>query len=212
MNETFAKLWLSHFPFETKEDLFVNLYIRAIVETYKFIDKSFDKLAKDDENKIRNRFYWDLTERNPLTKRYVDSNLLKISFEDWKMVSEIEHRRVDLTFFISCFGGFEVECKIFSGKQTVKGQYLSNGLIRFIELKYGKNDNAAGMIGFIIKNDVDAIFNSNIKNAEKFHPITPVKSSQNPIDTNWKHGFISYHERINKSEIKIYHLLFEFKD
>lgn len=211
MNETFAKLWLSHFPFETKEDLYVNLYIRAIIESYKFIDKSFDKLAKDDENKIRNRFYWDLTERNPITKEYVDLNLLKISFEDWTMVSELEHRRVDLTFFISCFGSFEIECKIFSSKQTVKGQYLSNGLIRFIELKYSKNDNAAGMMGFVVSDDTNAIFDSNIKNAETFHPTNPKQSPQNPIDSNWKHGFISFHERTDKSEIKIYHLLFEFK-
>lgn len=211
MNETFAKLWLSHFPFETKEDLYVNLYIRAIIESYKFIDKSFNKLAKDDENKIRNRFYWDLTERNPITKKYVDSNLLKISFEDWKMVSEIEHRRVDLTFFISCFGCFEVECKIFSSKQTVRGQYLSNGLIRFIELKYSKNDNAAAMMGFVVKSNIDDIFKSNIKNAESFHSTNSKKSPQKPIDATWKHGFISFHERTDKSEIKIYHLLFEFK-
>lgn len=211
MNEDFSNLWLSHFPFKTKEDLYINLYIKAIIESYKFIDKSFNKLAKDDENKIRNRFYWDLTERNPITKKYVDSNLLKISFEDWKMVSEIEHRRVDLKFFISCFGSFEIECKIFSGKQTIKGQYLSNGLIRFIELKYSKNDNAAGMIGFVVSDDTSAIFNSNINNAETFYPTDPTQPIQSPINTNWKHGFISFHERKDKSEIKIYHLLFEFK-
>ena len=210
MSEDFSNLWLLHFPFETKEDLYVNIYIRAIVESYGFIDKSFDK-STDDENKIRDRFYWDLTERNPITKKYVDLNLLKISFEDWKMVSEEEKRRVDLTFFISCFGSFEVECKIFSSKQTVKGQYLSNGLIRFIELKYSKNDQAAAMIGFVISNNIDAIFNSNVKNAENFRPTNPKRITQNPIDANWKHGFISFHERTDKSEIKIYHLLFEFK-
>lgn len=210
MNKTFANLWLSHFPFETKEDLYLNLYIRAVVETYKFIDKSFDNLV-DDENKIRDRFYWDLTERNPITKKYFDSNLLKISFEDWKMVSEIEKRRVDLTFFISCFGSFEVECKIFSGKQTVKGQYLSNGLIRFIELKYSKKDDAAGMMGFVVDGNANDIFDSNLKNAEIFHPTNPKQPIQNPINADWKHGFISLHERTDTSEIKIYHLLFEFK-
>lgn len=211
MSENFAKIWLSHFPFKTKEDLYLNLYIRAIVETYKFIDKSFDS-SVDDENKIRNRFYWDLTERNPITKKYVDSNLLEISFENWIMVSEIEHRRVDLKFFISCFGSFEVECKVFSGKQTVKGQYLSNGLIRFIELKYSKKDDAAGMIGFVVSGKTEAIFDSNIQNVQNFHPTNPPKPIQNPTNSNWQHSFTSFHERTDKSEVTIFHLLFEFKD
>lgn len=210
MNENFANLWLSYFRFKEREDV-INIYLQALVESYNFIDKSFDKLAKDDENKIRDRFYWDLTERNPITKQYLDENLLKINFEEWKMVSEEEKCRADLTFFFVGCGNFEVECKIFSSKQTVKGQYLSNGLIRFIELKYSKNDNTAGMMGFVVSDDTDAIFNSNLTNVENFHPTNPKQSPQNPIDSNWKHGFISFHERTNKSEIKIYHLLFEFK-
>lgn len=207
MNENFAQIWLSHFRnFKTREDV-INLYLQAIIESYKSVNKS-----ADDENKIRDRFYWDLTTRNNILEQYLKFNLLKISFEDWKMVSEEEKRRVDLNFFISSFGSFEIECKCFSGTQTEKGQYLANGLIRFIEMKYSEKDVDAGMIGFVIKGNTDNIFNSNVKNAQNFHPTNPPKSIQNPTNSNWKYSFTSFHKRTDKSEITIYHLLFEFKN
>ena len=206
MNENFTNIWLSHFRDKSRKDI-INLYLKAIIESYKFIDKSVA-----DENKIRDRFYWDLTERNPILKDYLEKSTIKIGFEEWKMVSDVKKSRVDLTFYISCFGNFEFECKCFTGKQTKKGQYLSNGLIRFVDLRYAKKESVAGMIGFVVSGDTDAIFDSNIKNAEDFYSTNPKQSPQNPIDTYWKHGFISFHERTDKSEIKIYHLLFEFKD
>jgi hypothetical protein len=206
MDKNFSNIWLSHFRnFKTREDV-IALYLQAIIESYKFIDKSID-----DENKIRDRFYWDLTKRNPLLEKYLKFNLIKISFEDWKMVSEEEKRRVDLTFFISSFGSFEIECKCFSGTQTGKGQYLTNGLIRFIKLKYSEKDNEAGMIGFVIGGDTDTIFKSNIQNVQNFHPTNPPKRIQNPTNNNWNHSFTSFHKRTDASEITIYHLLFEFK-
>lgn len=108
MGENFAKIWLSHFRnFKTREDV-IALYLQAIIESYNFIDKSVD-----DENKIRDRFYWDLTTRNPLLEKYLEKNLIQINYEKWTMVSEEEKRRVDLTFFISSFGSFEIECKCF---------------------------------------------------------------------------------------------------
>ena len=207
MDKDFSNIWLSHFrKFKKREDV-IAMYLQAIIESYKFIDKSVD-----DENKIRDRFYWDLTKRNPILEEYLNFNLIKISFEDSKMISEEEKRRPDLTFFISSFGSFEVECKCFSGTQTEKGQYLTNGLIRFIELKYSERDSDAGMIGFVIDGNIDTIFKSNMQNVQNFHPSAPSKSIQNPTNSNWNHSFTSFHERTNKSEITIYHLLFEFKD
>ncbi|HRH44817.1 MAG TPA: hypothetical protein PKY82_24475 [Pyrinomonadaceae bacterium] len=206
MTENFANIWLSHFrQFKTRKDV-IDLYLQAIIKSYNSIDKSVD-----DENKIRNRFYWDLTTRNPLLEKYLEKNLIQINYEKWTMVSEEEERRVDLTFFISSFGSFEIECKCFFGIQTEKGQYLTNGLIRFIDLKYAKKDEFAGMIGFVVKGNTDDIFNSNVTNAQNFHPTNPTKSIQNPTNSNWKHSFTSFHERTDKSEITIYHLLFEFK-
>lgn len=207
MNENFAQNWLSHFRnFKKREDV-IDLYLQAIIESYNFIDKS-----ADDENKIRDRIYWDLITRNPLLEKYLENNLIQINYEKWIMVSTKEERRVDLTFFISSFGSFEIECKCFMGKQTVKGQYLSNGLVRFIELKYAKKESVAGMLGFVVNGNIDDIFNANVKNAQSFHPTNPSKSIQNPTNINWKYSFTSFHERTDKSEITIYHLLFEFKN
>ncbi len=207
MNENFAQIWLSHFRnFKTREDV-ISLYLQAIIESYNFIDKSVD-----DENTIRNRFYWDLTTRNPLMEKYLEKNLIQINYEKWIMVSEEEERRVDLTFFISSFGSFEIECKCFFGNQTIKGKYLTDGLIRFIELKYAMENSNAGMIGFVVKGQIDSIFKNNVKNVQNFHPVTPTKLIQTPTNENWKHSFTSFHKRADNSEITIYHLLFEFRD
>jgi hypothetical protein len=207
MTKSFAQIWLSRFRnFKRREDV-IALYLEAIVESYNFIDKSVD-----DENTIRNRFYWDLTTRNPLLEKYLEKNLIQINYEKWIMVSVEEERRVDLTFFISSFGSFEIECKCFFGVQTENGQYLTNGLIRFIDLKYAKKDEFAGMIGFIVSGQTDLIFKNNIKNVQNFHPVTPPKLIQTPTNKHWKHSFTSFHKRTDKSEITIYHLLFEFKD
>jgi len=83
MNENFTNIWLSHFRDKSRKDI-INLYLKAIIESYKFIDKSVA-----DENKIRDRFYWDLTERNPILKDYLEKSTIKIGFEEWKMVSEV---------------------------------------------------------------------------------------------------------------------------
>ena len=205
MNDTFSDLWLNHLPFETKEDLYEQLYLQAIIESYNYIDKS-----TGDENSIRDRFYWDLINRNPLTKNHVDNNLLKISFEDWIMVSEEEKRRVDLSFFISYFGSFEVECKCFSDKQTENGQYLGNGLIRFIDMRYAEKDDYAGMIGFVVGGDTKSILKSNIENTAKFHPTNPAKPTRRLKGSFWTSEFISFHEKRNGKDIQVYHLLFEF--
>lgn len=100
---------------------------------------------------------------------------------------------------------------MFFGNQTIKGQYLTKGLIRFIDLKYAKKDEFAGMIGFVVRGQIDSVFKNNIENVQNFHPANPPKLVQNPTNNNWNHSFTSFHERTDASEIAIYHLLFEFK-
>jgi hypothetical protein len=213
MNQPCFQFGRNNFGFTSKKEVYENLYLQAIIDSYQHIDKTIpireNRKRQDRENDIRDRFYWDLTNRNILTKNLVDEDVLKIDFESWKMISESEKRRVDLVFFMSYFGSFEIECKLLFQEPSKNKPYLNNGLIRFIELKYAQNNECAGMMGFVVSGDIEKIQNEITKETEKFHP---TDSKQQDCQLNWKNSFISHHRKINNSDIQIYHLLFIFTE
>jgi hypothetical protein len=200
----FDEFWLSKLPFGTYEDLIEDIYLKAIIESYKDIDKSAGL-----ENEIRDRFYWHLKKHNPLTKDLIDRDILDLSFERWEMLSESEKSRGDLSFFISFYGKFEIECKRLFQQPSRNEAYLEDGLKRFVELKYAEKSEYAGMMGFVISNEIEKIRDELICKIDNFH------SSKMKINTskiNWEHRHISLHEKINNDKIQVYHLFFQFTD
>lgn len=204
MNNSFERIWLQQIPYRSKVDLYENLYLQAIIDSYQHIDKSIGK-----EEKIRDRFYYDLIYRNPLTKQWVDLEYLDIRFEKWKMNVEKSKSRVDLSFFWSGFGHFEIECKRLFQQESKNEAYLNEGLKRFIELKYAEKNNYAGMIGFVVSGDILNIKNKIQLGVNNFH-------SDNSFNKNtclkWEHNFISYHKKVDDKKIKVYHLFFQFTE
>lgn len=213
MKNNFEDICLLAVLFKDQEEVYETIYLQAIIDSYQYIDKFIpireNRKKQDWENDIRDRFYWDLTNRNPLTKNLVDADILKIDFESWKMISESEKRRVDLSFFISSFGSFEIECKRLFQLPSNNKPYLDDGLIRFIELKYAQNNEYAAMIGFVVSGDIDKIQNEITEKIKNFHP---TNAKQQESQLNWKNSFISNHRKINESDIQIYHLLFVFTE
>ena len=203
MNNSFERIWLQQIPYQSKVDLYENLYLQAIIDSYQHIDKSIGK-----EEKIRDRFYYDLTHRNPLTKKWVDLEYLDIRFEKWKMDVEKSKSRVDLSFFWSGFGHFEIECKRLFQQDSKNEAYLNEGLIRFIELKYAEKNEYAGMIGFVVSGDINIIQNKLSENVNQFHSVTKTESTIK--DFSYKHSFVSLHQKVNHDKLKVYHLFFSF--
>jgi len=203
MNNCFEIIWLRHLPYKSKVDLYENLYLQAIIDSYQYIDKSIGK-----EEEIRDRFYYDLNHRNPLTKKYVELEWLDIGFEKWKMNSEQNKSRVDLSFFLSGFGSFEIECKRLFQQESKNEAYLNEGLKRFIELKYAEKNEYAGMIGFVVSGDINIIQNKLSENASQFHSVTEIESTIK--DFSYKHSFVSHHQKVNHDKLKVYHLFFSF--
>ena len=115
---------------------------------------------------------------------------------------------------------YVIECKRLnntntSGSSGLNSEYIQNGIHRFTSKKYSSYYSVNGMIGFIVED-------LNIEeNTERIN--TLLLGSMNEINTiqqltksshikNFAYQYISQHTDIDKSEIKIYHLMFDFKD
>lgn len=201
--EFFNEFAKSFSKYKSKQDLYENLYLEALVESYKRIDKS-----PALENTIRDRFVLDLENENLITKEFITKGYLQINFERQHFVSEKEKRRTDLDFFISIFGNFTVECKRLFHEDSKNEEYIENGLSRFINLKYSKENNYAAMVGFVISGDIDKIEKSMLEKCQTVFPIETEFAKQ--PSNSWENSFKTTHKRVNDSEINIYHLFFEF--
>ena len=203
MKQQFYEFGALNIITKSKQEVIENIYLQSIIDSYPYIDKSYGL-----ENNIRDRFYNDLKNRNPLTKDLIEREILDITFERWEQVSETEKSRVDLQFFMSQHK-FEVECKRLFEQPGMNKPYLDEGLIRFIELKYAEKSRYSGMIGFIVSGDIDKIHSEIYNEAIKFNA---KNESIEAKQSKWKNSFISHHKKLDNSEIVVYHLFFQFAD
>lgn len=128
LEEEYYQFGLEKLGYKSKKDLYENLYLKAIVDSYQRINKSIAL-----ENEIRDRFILDLERENLLTKDLIQNNILQLDFERQHFVSPTEKRRTDIVFFITGFGKFTVECKRLFKQPSKNREYLDKGLKRFIE-------------------------------------------------------------------------------
>lgn len=68
------------------------------------------------------------------------------------------------------------------------------------------------MIGFVVSGNMTNIQNSVINNTLTFHPSVFQPEIKRSELIDWQYSFITFHERKNKKDIQIYHLLFSFSD
>ena len=194
-----------NFVTASKREVIETLYLQSIIDSYQHISKKTGL-----ENDIRDRFYWDLKKRNPITKDLIDRDILEIIQENPEMVSETEKSRVDLKFFMS-HHKFEIECKRLFQQPSKNEAYINDGLVRFINLKYAEKNEYAGMIGFIVTGEVDKIQHELSNKVSDYHVDNTSKIKINK-QLNWKNSFISNHIKNDNSKIKVYHLFFQFTD
>jgi len=189
--------------FKSKEDLFENLYLKAIIDSYHRIKK--DSIL---EGKIRDRFVFDLELENPWTKDWIQLQILSLNTERRIIVSEEERSRADISFFISGVGDFTIECKRLESADT---RYLDGGIGRFVELKYAKYDSRhAGMIGFVINGEIKPIVAALKTKVNEFHFSPGFENLLKKRCSDWEYSFQSRHDRSNNTQIHLYHLFFDF--
>lgn len=195
----FLHFGLGCLAYKSKQELIEELYLKSIVNSYSRLIKTIGI-----ENDIRDRFIYDFYNVSPLLKELIQANILYVNWERWVFKNENNLGRTDLSFAIS---GFEyvVECKRL---KSASQKYISEGLYRFIKNEYSSNESYAGMIGFVVEGNItdisDELKNKCVK--EKFNNNSFAKEKLK----DWKFGFKTAHNRVDKTEINLHHLFFEF--
>ena len=185
---------LSKLGYSSKQDIIENLFIKSLIGSYKRINKNIGI-----ENEIRDRFVKDLYTTDSEIMRWLQLKIIYLDWENWVFTHGFELARTDITFKLTGLE-FILECKRLKAPDKA---YIDEGLERFIKLRYSKGDEFAGMIGFVVSGDKMVICNG-LKNRidELYHTISTTDISLTP-------SFNSYHNRIDNSQICIYHLFFD---
>lgn len=199
--EQFKDFFLRTLGYHSEQDLFENLYLKAIIDSISKIE-NISRL----ENKIRDALIKDLENENPLTQKLVDKQILILTWERWLNVTEEEKSRADICFSMSGFE-FVVECKRL---EFADHRYIEEGIKRFIELKYAEKDNFAGMLGFIISGNPYNIVESLKTKIKEYYPDSDMEFFLTQKVLGQALSFQSRHQRLNQKDIHLYHLFFDF--
>ncbi len=188
--------------FNSKQDMIEKLYLKSIVESYNRIDKVISI-----ENDIRDRFVKDIKHdsTSPLYK-WIQLKIIHIHWEICTFTDSDELGRMDLSFETLGFD-FIIECKRLKGASK---KYFDDGLMRFIDLKYAKDDEHAAMMGFIVAGNKGRIIRALKSSSLNYSNIDSVFA--NEIFPHTKDGFKGSHKRVNDSIINIYNIFFDFKE
>ena len=205
LKDEYYKFGLEKLNYKSKKDLYENLYLKAIVDTFHRIDKSVAL-----ENDIRDRFVWDLERENKLTKDYIQNYILQLDFERQHFVSESEKGRTDIVFSLAGFDRFTIECKRLFKEPSKNEEYINEGLKRFVELKYSENEGYAGMIGFVVSGNIRTITEDLNTKVGNYFFVLEQRSLLREKCIGWEYSFQSKHHRTNNTKIHVYHLFFEF--
>lgn len=212
------------FKFKERFSLFnqFNRVLKLMVECYSeiltseiYIRSEIDKKQRKRENFYRNRLCVYLHENSEIhgLGTYIfekeceetDHNGFTVGLLDIKVLNiQEDPLRVDTSLY------FTFETKRLDGGGN-DSQYIKTGLCEFIQGKYSRNMEYAGMIAFIEKGDPDLMVKK-IKGWLNVHPyiITLKNLGYYDID-GFKHSYVSEHERDGMlNNISIYHLIFDY--
>ncbi len=209
MNHSFFQAFAdftSKYP--TRQDVIEQFYLRVIVDSYTRV-RQIQGIQELSENKIRNQFVFDIQHKNPL---FMPFNKTVKPISENQIVTEQELLRSDIEFFISQYGAYVIECKKL---KSAEKRYLTDGkgkggIERFTNLDYAADEEAAGMLGFIVKGEAGQIVR-NLK--QKIAAFCSARDNAFVLQhkcAEYELSFQSKHIRTNHTEIHLYHLFFDF--
>lgn len=204
----------NHFNYEfylfILEDAFRRLLLsyENILTTQKFV---WNDISSNGENFIRNQVLSKAKEINRgqdvvyfFNKEHV-SNINTDNRIDITMSNQACMRYDDADYSIS------IECKIINADKTTA--YVTEGICRFITNKYSELLPIAGMMGFVIKDDIVPIIakiNNKLDKKTTIKTLTPTTCEV--FETSNPYYYQSVHNRENgNTSIDIYHVMLNFK-
>lgn len=216
MNQFISRVKSFALRYESQKDVIEKLYLPAILESHQRVIL-IHGISKLIENKIRDEFVKDFISKNTLLREYIANNTLKFTNEN-RIISESKNEfRTDIEFFISFYGNFVIECKRLSSAESryikgraVNGEYKIDGIERFVNLAYSKNDTFACMLAFVINGNPKLIMEKLRDLVESFHPSKIPNNLIKKRCGEWEMSFQSLHNRADNTDIQIYHFFFPF--
>ncbi|MBM2815540.1 MAG: hypothetical protein HW421_2302 [Ignavibacteria bacterium] len=191
--------------YNSLDELIENLIFTSLIESYKRV-----RLIKDidilDEPLIKDKFQYDLTWNNVLTKELIKKNFITFNWENQILTKDSEKKRTDLCFIINSLIVFVIECKKISG--AITEQYIENGINRFTQKIYITDEKFAGMCSFVVKSSIIQII-PKIKKLLMKNNCSGIGDRK--IDY-WDAYFYSTHKKIDGSDLGIYHIFFDFNN
>jgi hypothetical protein len=199
MRENFYNIGLkTRSKFSSKREV-VELCYEALIDSYQRV-RLIAGISSLNENGIRDQFVIDLEESNAIIRKPLQNCIIKIIPESYNAKTR---KRPDIEFFLpvnkrSLF----IECKKLTSAER---RYVDDGLSRFVQLIYAKDDDDAGMLGFVINTNYAATIAKLKEMVSEFHIIS---FDDSPI-LGYRYSFLSVHKRTNDTSISISHLFFK---
>lgn len=172
----------------------------------------------NNENSIRDVLLYSYLKKTEF-KKLNNINDFLFDKELEENVGRIDIRVMPVNPFVSDDAYFILECKRLnskntSGKTGLNGEYIAEGVCRFVSQKYSCYHKTNGMIGFVVdKLDIDKNVTSlNALLSSQFPDAMKVKDiSKHNVVTGFDFSYYSTHT-CKKNELTLYHLMFNFSD
>jgi len=191
----------------------------GITSCYKMMIEDSVSVPSNDENGIR-----DILLLNYLKNRAIRRKVKLINYRfDREIPEDTTKGRVDIRIiskndFEIDEAYYTIECKRLdtnrtSGTSGLNGEYIKEGIMRFIAEYYSSYYGVNGMIGFVVERiDIPAnIININklLRNNFSGANTETVLTFHNFVK-DFKYQYYSIHKDIKNRKIKLYHLMFDF--
>ena len=197
---------------------FENILV-GITSCYKMMIDDNISVPSNDENGIR-----DILLLNYLKNRAIKRKIKLTNYRfDREIMEDTTKGRVDIRIiskndFEIDEAYYTIECKRLdnnktSGTSGLNGEYIKEGIMRFITEYYSSYYGVNGMIGFVVEQmDIPAnVININglLRNTFSAANTETVLAFHNFIK-DFKYQYYSIHKDIKDRKIKLYHLMFDF--
>lgn len=176
-------------------------------------------VLENNENKIRDVLLLDYLKSNQVRN---DIGLLPWHFErevpEDQTIGRTDIKVISQNTFIKQEAYYILECKRLdnvntNGRTGLNAKYIENGVCRFTSQYYTSYHRVNGLIGFIIEkldihsnvNKINTLLSSSFENISTTKQIT-----RDDFIEGFEHHYHSIHSNNNGSELKLYHLMFDF--
>ena len=152
---------LLRYRFAHIDDVIYNLILIPLNEAYNRAIEKENNLVILDEDKITNKIVWYLKNATSISE-LIKKRTIYIIMRPQEHMTQSKLYEPDIKFLISDIVWLEIEAKrLYDNNNWSSSEYLNdkNGLGRFINNVYSKNENNAGRIGYIQKGNITEIVN-----------------------------------------------------